>query len=222
MIIYVILLLSDALEDALKLDGDSGLYYLFLAEDQTSIGNYKEALELIKNAYLIDANSRNILYRLAIAYMYLDQYEKSLKYFEKYIEKCEELKVPVYGMHWIGYVYWQNGFKKEAEYYFSEQIRFCEKVNELERRESQQLMTYYSLAQLYAFRGEKDKAFENLRIYNQKLLIPLHLVTMIKDIPLFDNIRDEPEFQQIVKEVEAKYQAEHERVRKWLEENDML
>ena len=31
-----------------------------------------------------------------------------------------------------------------------------------------------------------------------------------------------PEFQQIVRDVEAKYQAEHERVRKWLEENDML
>jgi molybdopterin converting factor small subunit len=39
---------------------------------------------------------------------------------------------------------------------------------------------------------------------------------------LFDNIRDETEFQQIVKDVEAKYQAEHEKVRKWLEENGML
>jgi len=27
---------------------------------------------------------------------------------------------------------------------------------------------------------------------------------------------------QIVRDVEAKYQAEHERVRQWLEENDML
>jgi len=39
---------------------------------------------------------------------------------------------------------------------------------------------------------------------------------------LFDSIRDEPEFQQIVRDLEAKYQAEHERVRQWLEENDML
>jgi len=39
---------------------------------------------------------------------------------------------------------------------------------------------------------------------------------------LFDSIRDEPEFKQIVRDVETKYQAEHERVRKWLEENDML
>jgi hypothetical protein len=40
--------------------------------------------------------------------------------------------------------------------------------------------------------------------------------------PFFDSIRDEPEFQQILNDVEAKYQAEHERVRQWLEENEML
>jgi hypothetical protein len=40
--------------------------------------------------------------------------------------------------------------------------------------------------------------------------------------PFFDSIRNEPEFQKIVKDVEAKYQAEHERVRKWLEEQGKL
>ena len=44
----------------------------------------------------------------------------------------------------------------------------------------------------------------------------------IQEEPLFNKIRDEREFQQIVHDVEAKYLAEHERVRKWLGENDML
>ena len=48
------------------------------------------------------------------------------------------------------------------------------------------------------------------------------MINDIKNDPMFDSIRDEPEFQQIVRDVEAKYQAEHERVGKWLEENDML
>ena len=46
--------------------------------------------------------------------------------------------------------------------------------------------------------------------------------TLIKTDPLFNSIRNEPEFQQIAKDIEAKYQAEHERVRKWLEENNIL
>jgi len=43
-----------------------------------------------------------------------------------------------------------------------------------------------------------------------------------KNNPLFDSIRGEPELQQFLQDVEVKYQAEHERVRRWLEENDML
>jgi hypothetical protein len=35
-------------------------------------------------------------------------------------------------------------------------------------------------------------------------------------------MRNEPEFQQIVWDVNAKYQAEHNRVGKWLEEQKML
>ena len=63
---------------------------------------------------------------------------------------------------------------------------------------------------------------ENLRIFNQKERMELILVLLIKADPLFNSIRDEPEFQQIVRDVEAKHQAENERVRQWLEENDML
>jgi hypothetical protein len=39
---------------------------------------------------------------------------------------------------------------------------------------------------------------------------------------LFESIRNEPEFQQILKDIETKYQALHEQVRQWLEENEML
>jgi len=40
--------------------------------------------------------------------------------------------------------------------------------------------------------------------------------------PLLDNLQNEPDFHQIARDVEAKYQTEHERVRQWLEANDML
>jgi hypothetical protein len=48
------------------------------------------------------------------------------------------------------------------------------------------------------------------------------MANLIKTDPLFNSIRNEPEFQQIAKDIEAKYQAEHERVRKWLEEQGTL
>jgi hypothetical protein len=50
----------------------------------------------------------------------------------------------------------------------------------------------------------------------------LNDVTLIKNDLLFKSIRSEPEFQKIVKDMEDKYQAEHERVRKWLKEQGKL
>ncbi len=50
----------------------------------------------------------------------------------------------------------------------------------------------------------------------------LWIVWDIKNDPLFDSIREEERFQKILQIIEAKYQAEHERVRKWLEEQEML
>jgi hypothetical protein len=91
-------------------------------------------------------------------------------------------------------------------------------MNELKRSGREGLNTYYDLAGVYAFRGEKDNAYKNLRIYNQSQRIDFDMVMLIKSDPLFNNIRNEPEFQQIFKDIEAKYQAEHERVRKWMEE----
>jgi hypothetical protein len=82
--------------------------------------------------------------------------------------------------------------------------------------------TFYNLAAAHALLGEKDKAYENLKLMNQHERMPKWMVKDIKNDPLFESIRDEPEFQQIVRDVEAKYQAEHERVKQWLEENDML
>jgi hypothetical protein len=78
------------------------------------------------------------------------------------------------------------------------------------------------LAGVYAFKGEKEKAYKFLRLFNQVQMMSFWMQMIIKTDPLFNSIRNEPEFQQIANDVEAKYQAEHGRVRKWLEETGQL
>ena len=70
--------------------------------------------------------------------------------------------------------------------------------------------------------GEKEKAYENLRTCTSIPVFPLWWLNLIKNDPLFDSIRNEPEFQQMITDLEAKYQAEHEMVRKFLEDQGML
>ena len=155
--------------------------------------------------------------------MHNGQFKESLKYYEKFIELSDASdRGWTYWREILGvaYVYYRNGYKKEADYYFDETINFYEQVIKI-NRQSRLMTAYYVLAAVYAIRGEKDKAYENLRGFN---LLPIlgSRVMYLKNDPWWDNIKNEPEFQQSVREWVLKYQAEHERVRKWLEENDML
>jgi TolB-like protein len=210
-------------KEAFKLDGDTNLYLGSLADREWYFGNREKALELNHTIYKRDSTNINILNSLGTNYFLLGQYKESLKYFKDYIEKQKALGGLTVGiMHRIGYDYWKNGDKKEAEYYFNEQKKYCEEAIKKGRRYSTELDAYYDLAGVYAFMGDKGKAYENLKIWDTFPIFPLWYVVWLKDDPLFDSIRNEPEFQQILRDVEAKYQAEHERVKKWLEEQGML
>jgi len=208
--------------EALKLDGDTAAYLMNLSNTGLYTGNYAEAIRIAEDSYALDSSYISILNVLGHYHMMLGQFKESLEYYERYISRINVSgDSAMFGPSRIDYAYWQNGMKEKAEYYYKEKINRLNKWI-LERPVSSNYFNYYNLAGVYAFRGEKEKAYEHLRIFNQKQGMPKLWVIMINDDPLFNSIRDEPEFQQIVKDVEAKFQAEHERVRRWLEENDML
>lgn len=214
--------------EALKLDNDSCKYLVSLAFKEWDKGNYKRDLELGEKAYRIDSTCYPDMDRWAAAmWMYQHNYKESLKYYKKYISRIKASgELILNEMHRIGYTYLRNGYNKEAEYYFDKQIEYCNNLIKSNRPLAQKLYTYYDLAGVYAVKGNKAKAYENLKIFNQTQSAELWLVSIIKNDPLFDSIRGEPEFQQIVRDVETRYQAkfqsEHNRVAKWLEEKGML
>ncbi len=208
------------IREALKLDGDSMTYYYYLSGIETYRDNFDNSIEFLKKAYAIDTNDIDILNEFGFAYLFSGQYDKALPYYKKWYERLKAAgRYDINDMHRIGYAYWQNGLKEEAEYYFNEQVNYGNRLIELGRAGAH---LYYDMAGVYAFRGETDKAYENLRIFNQKQTMPSFMYWLIKHDPLFNGIRDEPEFQQIARDVEAKYQAEHDRVGKWLKEQGLL
>jgi TolB-like protein len=210
-------------KEALKLDDESALYYSFLAEIEDCNGNFDKAVEFGEKSYAIDSTDIWVIYLLGLDHMYLGQFEESLEYLKKEDKILKTLdRLHPNATFRTGYAYWVNGFKEEAEYYFNTGLELHIEIIELGRHYNQDFHTFYILAAMYAFLGDKDKAYENLRLVNQRQRMPLWMIKDIKNDPLFNSIRDEPEFQQIVRDIEDKYQAEHERVRQWLQENDML
>ena len=111
---------------------------------------------------------------------------------------------------------------KEAEFYFNQQIKYCEESIKLNRDYAQWKGAYYDLAATYAFKGDKGKAYQYLDEFNTLSFQQLLMISLAKHDPLFNSIRNEERFQKILQNMEAKNQAEHERVRKWLEEQGKL
>jgi tetratricopeptide (TPR) repeat protein len=209
--------------EALKLDGDSASYFTSLATFEKYRNNLEKAIEFLQKAYSIDSTQASTALQLGHCCMFLNQRKETLKYYTKYIEILKALGTftPI-DMHRIGWAYYENRYRKEAKYYFDKQLEYSKKEIDLKRLWGQKLYPYYDMAGVYAFIGGKEKAYESLRLFNQRQRMPLWVVTFLKTDPLFNSIRSEPEFQQIVRDVETKYQAEHERVRKWLEETGQL
>jgi TolB-like protein len=220
-------------KEALVLDNDSASYYRILCEAESYIGRFEDAVRYRIRAFAIDSTFIDDLLIIGNNYLFLGKFEKALEYYKKlnikqvemlqaYDNYDRELRKERVSIR-LAQAYSLLGMEDEAKYHLHESIVYLQKRKEMERAPAHTIShEIFALALFYACLGDKDKAFEYLRHYNQMQHFPAWLIIQLKVDPGFTNIRDKPEFQQIYQDVEAKYQAEHERVKQWLEENDML
>ena len=210
---------KDIALEVLELDSDSVRYFSHVSSAEHYLGNEEKALSLVKKAYAIDSTNVRIWSNLGESYFFMGKWEESLKYYKKYF--VNGLDFDPLSLSRLGYVYLKNGYKKEAENCLDILMKLSENSINLDPQSQQSLYYYYLLAGVYAIRGDIEKAYENLKRFSQIQFATSNAVDYM-NFYWFDSIRNEPEFQKIVSEIEAKYQAEHERFRKWLEENNML
>jgi tetratricopeptide (TPR) repeat protein len=150
-------------------------------------------------------------------------FEEGLKYYKQSDDLNQKLgRISYNRLQRIGYAFTVAGRKKEADDYFDRAEEICKSVIRLNRPYAQFGATQYDLATIYACRGEKSKAMEILRGLNQRPATPYVPAYFMQWDPMLDGIRDDPEFQRIASDLGVKFQAEHERVRQWLEENKIL
>jgi TolB-like protein/AraC-like DNA-binding protein len=211
-------------QQALELTGDSSQYLYWFTYTEHSLGNFEYAYQLAKTNY----NKDDRLIPDMPLYCLMAGHDKdALFYSEKLAEQLKksgevDLSAFLSSSLAIGYSFWKAGRTKEAEYYFNRQIEIDLESIRLGRWNSMNRRAHFDLAKVYAFKGDKENAYKYLDEVNKNQAFPLWWVIQFKCNPLFNCIRGEPRFQKILKEVEAKYQAEHERVGKWMEQEGIL
>ena len=182
-------------ELAFELDNDSMLWHMNLAGYENANRNHEKGTAHFLKAYAINPLNSNLLLLLGKAYSDAGQYEEAVRYFDEYIDFLEQRNA-IDGLgvvHRVAYAYWQIGKKEEAAYYFDLQIKNTLKDLDLKRPFHQ--FRLIDLAEVYAFRGDKENAYKYLQfIIDQPVCIPFWLYDIVKNDPQFDKLRNEIQF----------------------------
>ena len=216
----------DLKKEALRIDRDSLRFYSSMRWAEVLNENYLKAIQLLERCIILNSKQSSGYYRrLGDYYLLLGHRDTAIKCYQKYIAGLSELEeAGLITRHRVGFAYLATGDSVMAEKYFELQKKYCEESIELNREYARNATAYYDLACIYAYRGDKKNAYKNLHIYNDKIgeTEIKSMLWWFKHDPFFNSIRDEPEFQAIYREIEAKYNNTYERVRKRLEEKNML
>jgi tetratricopeptide (TPR) repeat protein len=208
--------------EVFKLTRDSVTYFLNQGFIEDYRQNWHGKLAFFLKAHQIDTSNTTVISGLGLTYIFLHQYDKALETYQKLLVQLEKSDLLSYNeMHRIGYAFWMNGFKEKANYYFDKQIELSTKGLDLQRINNPFL--HYDLAGVYAFRGEKGKAYEQLNLFMNSIKWKHSwIIILIQNDPLFDRLRSEPRFQAILNEIISEHQAEHDRVSKWLKNQKIM
>ena len=206
--------------EAYILDGDKVSYYGSLSWLEFSDGNIEEATKLSSMCSEIDTTYSSDLFMYSLIPGNEEELYLEARRLLDGIEKSGELNLMQ--SHRVGYAFWVSGKQKEAEEYFNQQIRYSEESIKLGRPLAHRKSAQYELAATYAFLGDKQKAYKYLNEFSKLNFYPLWWISLAKHDPLFNSIRGEEAFQKIILDMEAKNNAEHENVRKWLDTRGML
>jgi TolB-like protein len=214
------------LEQKLVIDGNKADYYMHLLFGAYKDGDFQTMLELEKKIQEINPDFRLGAFFAIDAGLDEAVIEETKEALEangiqdNVDEYPDQIDYP--HPYLLGYGLWLMGEYEMAEHYFQLEIRMHE---ESLKQNEPYMHSGISIdaAKAYAFTGDTEKACESLEaIQNRYRVVSSTFIAMIKLSPLFDPIRDEPCYKDIMQKMEVTRQEELDRVRRWLEETGRM
>ena len=213
----------------IALTGDSTYLYWSLLQTEYCSGNFKSVVNYAHKIYNTDSlNLGKLLgfhhsYFLGNTYVNLRDYKAASQILDKYVASMNQQGRIIQPYHYFGFIYLQNGQKKEADYHLQGSIEF--RLQFIDQNKPNEVSPpNLGLAFIYAALGNKEKALEYLRVVNrcEPFLYTCAQITGFKISPMVDCIRNEPEYTEFLKNAETRFREEHYMVEKLLGEEGIL
>lgn len=205
--------------EILNFDNDSAYFFRRLWKSELYSGNFEAGRNyVIKSSSFSGEKDALFLYELFLFYFYTKDNNKASNCFNEILQLINESEILYQLAHEPGYIYLIQGENEKAKSYFNKSISENQLEIELNRPDAQIYESHFRLACIYSALNQKEKAIEYLVQLKKRNYNDIWLVTRLKYSSMLNNIRNEPEFADVLKDVESKYQKEHERVGELLRE----
>lgn len=205
---------------AAPFDGDSSRLYFLKGLAESNAGDYVAAqVSLAKSCQGISADPWTCANESAWILQWMGKYQQALDVRLHYAESTKSTPASQLGqVHRTAWLLWQTGNKEKAREYFDKIINYGTESIRLDRQYAQGKGAQYDLACVYAFTGQKEKAYRYLEECSQLKLVPNWMFMFIKNKdPMFDGLRNEDRYKKILQQVESNFNDQRTRVQQWLD-----
>jgi Tfp pilus assembly protein PilF len=186
--------------------------YILFARDKDLDRLCNGLLEVLK----IDSARLDVLQETGKCFFYARDYKSAYKYYSILADMRREYNIDIYKYEnaKIGYVYRKMGLQEEADSLLAIYRGFFETDRSIYRN--------LSMAAYYAFYDRKDDALEHLKLFLTEDNYYYWIVLFIDIEPLFDNLKELQNYQDIVKDIKRKFWRYHEEMRVHLADKGLI
>ncbi len=196
---------------------DTALYDNFNVLIEIRDGNYQGALEITESRLKKYPNSVVFMNHEIVIHNYLRDYDKALKVMIRLEKETKKKGISPYATSYIhGYTYLKNGMTEKALPLFEGAIKNFEEQIKYSSWEAKLYYSHFCLAKIYAALNNKQQSMHYLGLMQNATSTPKLFICDLKNDPMFDNVRSEPGFQKIIRELDKKYNEEHDKISKLL------
>ncbi len=173
------------------------------------------------NKLLIDALSRDstrldILQEVGKSFYFKRDYANAYKYYKKFTDIRETYNLDMYRGEdaKIAVVLSKLGMTEAYEKYFKDFKEYADY--------DQSIYKHLGLAVYYSYRGDTKKAIEQMELFSHQDNYHYWTIIFLEIDPLIDNIKDLPEYREILNDIETKFWNNHKHIKASLEEKELL
>ena len=176
----------------------------------------QQTKDLLIEAFNKDTMRLDIMQEVGKFYYFMREYDSAYHYYNKFTELKEAWNLDIYRGEnaIIGFVLSKIGLTEESEKYFKEYKDYAEN--------DQSIYKHLSLAAYYSYRDETEKAIEHLGLFSEEDNYFYWITIFIPIEPMFDNIKDLPEFKEIMNDIDTKFWKYHEQIKASLKEKGLI